>query len=512
MLQIEKNLKMNTKREIKKALVVGTGLGGLCTAMRLASQGYQVTILERNGQAGGRLNQIKKDGFTFDTGPSFFSMSYEFEEFARDCSIELPFDFVELDPLYTVNFKGDAKTYHLYKDPQKLAAQFADVEPDFAEKMERYLNECSKAFHDTVDIVIKQNFESLWHYLKSLMQVNPVHLPKLYRSFWQQVKRHFKSPEARRIISLVAFFLGRTPFDTSAIYTLLSYTEFRHDGYYNVKGGMYKIVEGLVKSLDEAGVRIVYNTNIIGYQSEASQVKALVDDRGNVWGADVFVVNGDAALFRGEVMKRSGYSMKKLSKMSWTMGYLTVYVGLDCKLPQVNHHNYYLGSNFEAYAGNIMRQPDTLEKPYYYVNVLSKHNDDCAPEGCESLFFVCPVPNLKFKPDWSDKDTIVQSILNDFSERIGQEIQPNIKTLTVYTPEDWRDRFNLHYGAGLGLSHSMRQIGALRPGNVDEQFPNLFYVGASTIPGAGLPMSVISSKLVSERVLKLKEGTQTPAD
>ena len=138
------------------------------------------------------------------------------------------------------------------------------------------------------------------------------------------------------------------------------------------------------------------------------------------------------------------------------------------------------------------------------MNVLSKHNPDCAPEGCESLFFVCPVPNLKYKPDWSDKEEIVKSIIADFSQRIKKDIAPEILSKTIFTPLDWKNNFNLYRGSGLGLSHSMKQIGALRPANFDEKFKNVFYVGASTIPGAGLPMAVISSELVCKRVINYK--------
>ena len=145
----------------KEVLVVGAGLGGLTTALRLAKKGYGVEIIEKNSQAGGRLNQIKKDGFTFDTGPSFFSMSYEFKEFAKDCGIELPFEFIELDPLYTVNFSDSPKTYTLYKDIDKLAAEFAEKEPDFKEKMLKYLGKSGALYNDTVDIVIKSNFDSV---------------------------------------------------------------------------------------------------------------------------------------------------------------------------------------------------------------------------------------------------------------------------------------------------------------------------------------------------------------
>jgi phytoene desaturase len=143
-----------------------------------------------------------------------------------------------------------------------------------------------------------------------------------------------------------------------------------------------------------------------------------------------------------------------------------------------------------------------LQKPYYYVNVLSKHNSDCAPEGCESLFFVCPVPNLYYKNNWDDRDEIVSSIISDFSKRIEKDILPEIISQTVYTPVEWRDKFNLIYGSGLGLSHTMKQIGAFRPANFDEKYKNVFYVGASTAPGAGLPMAIISSKLVTERIVK----------
>jgi phytoene desaturase len=324
----------------------------------------------------------------------------------------------------------------------------------------------------------------------------------LTRNFWQQVSRYFDSEIAREIVSLVAFFLGRTPFDTSAIYTLLSYTEFRHDGYFNVEGGMYKIVEGVVSELKKAGGEIIYNTEIVDFKKQNGKIVAFVDKENREWKADYYVANADAAVFRGKVLRRSKYSEVRLDKKEWTMGPLTIYLGINKKLPHVEHHNYYLGDNFREYANKVFQNPGTIQKPYYYVNVLSKSNPDCAPEGYESLFFVCPVPDLRFKPDWSDRDAIVDSIIQDFSKRIGTDIASSIVTKTIYTPIDWQDQFNLHRGSGLGLSHSMMQIGALRPKNFDEEFTNLFYVGASTVPGTGLPMGIISSKLAVERILK----------
>lgn len=315
----------------KNVLIVGTGLGGLATGLRLASKGQKVVFIEKNKQPGGRLNQLKKEGFTFDVGPSFFSMPYEFEELIEDCGLKMPFEFVELDPLYTVNFRGSDRKFTLYKDIDKLSAQFEDVEINFKEKFTRYLKKCESLYNDTVGIAIKQNFNGLLDYSLALARVNPKHLPVLTRTFWKQINSYFESKEARQIISLIAFFLGRTPFDTNAVYTLLSHIEFKNTGYYNVKGGMYTVVEKLVEELLKLGATFHYNTEILDYQAEGDHLKALIDQNGKSWHADRFVINADAALFRGTIFNREKFSEKKLSKMRWTMGYLTFYVGINKK-------------------------------------------------------------------------------------------------------------------------------------------------------------------------------------
>ncbi len=484
----------------KHVLIVGTGLGGLATGLRLIANGYQVTFVEKCAQPGGRLNQLQRDGFTFDLGPSFFSMPYEFEALIQECGLEMPFEFVELDPLYAVRFRGHEQVFYLYKDIDKMAAQFEGIETNFKEKFIRYLKKCKALFNDTIDLVIKKNYNGLIDYALTLNQVNKAHLPVLLRSFWGQVNLYFESDEARQIITLISFFLGSTPFATNGIYTLLSYIEFQHTGYYNVKGGMYTVVNRLVEALEQRGARFHYNTEIVNFEADGNKLQQLRDKNGNCWKADAFVINGDAAYFRGTIFQRKKYSESRLKKMEWTMGYLTFYIGVNKKLPQIEHHNYFLGNDYNHYARAIVKGLTAHEKPYYYVNVMSKHNLECAPEGCEALLFVCPVPNLMHKPHWNDKEEIIEGILEDFSQRIGYDIKPDIIFKTSYTPEDWRDQFHLFQGAGLGLSHAMMQIGGLRPANQDELFGNVCYVGASTVPGAGLPMAVISAKLAFERV------------
>jgi len=487
---------------MNKALIVGTGLGGLTTALRLAKLGYRVEMVEKYHQPGGRLNQLKKDGFTWDMAPTFFSMSYEFKEFVNSTGIEMPFEFVELDPLYAVNFANSDKVYLIYKNLEKLAKEFEAIEPDFEAKMTRYLAGAGKLFHDTENIIIKRNFNNLAHFFYHMARVPWGHAPKMLRSMWAEMERHFESHEVKVIFSLVAFFLGATPFDTPAVYSLLSYTEMVHDGYYNVRGGMYKIVEGLLKEFEKNNIKITYNTEIVDFVEEDGNLDHLVDQHGERWYADVFVINADAAAFRHQIFKRPAFSEVKLDSMKWTLAPFTMYVGVKGKIENLHHHNYFLGTNFEEYAGKIFKNSISLDKPYYYVNVNSRYNHECAPEGCESLFILCPVPDLRYKPDWSDRERLADNILTDISARTGYDLIGNLVSLTIMDPQDWEKTFNLYRGSGLGLAHDLNQIGGFRPKNFDEVFGNVFYVGASTVPGTGLPMTVISSRLVTERIRK----------
>jgi len=324
----------------------------------------------------------------------------------------------------------------------------------------------------------------------------------MIRSMWAEMERHFESHEVKVIFSLVAFFLGATPFDTPAVYSLLSYTEMVHDGYHNVKGGMYRIVEGLVEVLKKDNIKVTYNTEIVDFVDKNGKLDYLLDNNGKRWDADIFVINSDAAGFRSKIFKRPKFTEEKLDRMKWTLAPFTMYVGVNGKIDTLHHHNYFLGSNFKEYAGKIFKNSISLDKPYYYVNVSSRHNTSCAPEGKESLFILCPVPDLRFKPDWSEREELADNILTDISERIGYDVKGNLASLTIMDPTDWERDFNLYKGSGLGLAHDLNQIGGFRPKNFDEVFGNVFYVGASTTPGTGLPMTVISSRLVTERIQK----------
>ncbi|MBE0679687.1 MAG: phytoene desaturase [Bacteroidales bacterium] len=485
----------------RKALIVGTGLGGLATALRLSRRGYDVEMVEMYRQAGGRLNQLTSNGFTFDMAPTFFSMSYHFDEFVRDAGIEMPFRFVKIDPLYHVNFRGSDRQFIIYRDLDRLAEQFEATEPGFRDRMERFLASSGRLFVDIEKGVLSKNFRSLPDFIFQMTKLPVRHVPKVLRSVWGEMSRYFTSYEVRVIFSLVSFFLGATPFDTPAVYTLLSYTEMVHDGYHNVEGGMYRIVEGLVREAEKAGIRIHYNVTITGFESDGKRNRAFTDTTGKRWEADIFVVNADAAMFRGRVFQRKAFTDSKLDRMQWTLAPFTMYLGVKGRMENIHHHNYFLGErDYADYSNGIFRNKVSLEKPYYYVNANAIFNPQSAPEGCENLFILVPVPDLRFKPDWSDRDRIADAVISDLSARTGHNIEANLLTRVVLDPVDWQNMFGLYRGSGLGLGHKMTQVGGFRPSNKDEVFSNVWYTGASTVPGTGLPMVIISSKLTVQRI------------
>lgn len=458
-------------------------------------------MVEMYRQAGGRLNQLTSNGFTFDMAPTFFSMSYHFDEFVKDAGIEMPFRFVKIDPLYHVNFRGSDRRFIIYRDLDRLTEQFEATEPGFRDRMERFLASSGRLFYDIEKGVLSKNFSSLPDFIFQMTKLPVRHVPKVLRSVWGEMSRYFTSYEVRVIFSLVSFFLGATPFDTPAVYTLLSYTEMVHDGYHNVEGGMYRIVEGLVREAEKAGIRIHYNVNITGFESDGRRNRAFTDSAGKRWEADIFVVNADAAMFRGRVFQRRAFTDSKLDRMQWTLAPFTMYLGVKGRMENIHHHNYFLGErDYADYSNGIFRNKVSLEKPYYYVNANAIFNPQSAPEGCENLFILVPVPDLRFKPDWSDRERIADAVISDLSVRTGHNIEANLLTRVVLDPVDWQNMFGLYRGSGLGLGHKMTQVGGFRPSNKDEILSNVWYTGASTVPGTGLPMVIISSKLTVQRI------------
>ncbi|NNG26413.1 MAG: NAD(P)-binding protein, partial [Ignavibacteriaceae bacterium] len=338
---------------MNKVIIIGSGLGGLSTALRLSNKGYDITILEKHSTPGGRLNIVEQDGFRFDMGPSFMSMTYEFNDLFKSAGVENPLQMRELDPIYQVFMEGRERPFRIFKDLNKLEKEFEGIEDNLAKKVEKYLNKGGEFFHDTEEQVVKSNYKNKLDYFLILAKVPKKHLPYLYKSMWDELEKTFDSDEVKVIFSLVAFFLGSTPFQTPSIYSLLNYTELKNNGYWSVNNGMYSIVREIVKILEDRNVKFVYNTEIVGVGNNNGKVAQMIDQNGKAWKADIFVSNSDAASFRGKVLRREKFTADKLDAMHWTLAPFTIYLGIKGKVKNLLHHNYFLGTNFKDYADNI---------------------------------------------------------------------------------------------------------------------------------------------------------------
>ncbi|MCS7074571.1 MAG: FAD-dependent oxidoreductase, partial [Bacteroidia bacterium] len=266
--------------------IVGAGLGGLATALRLSSLGYRVRILEKYHLPGGRLNLLEDSGFRFDMGPSFFSMSYEFDELFRFCGEKNPLQIQRLNPIYQVFFRGRKDPFRIYTDIERLEKEFS-FEKDFRKKFEQYLAQAKEFFHDTENVIVKQNFDSLLQYFANFFKVPLKHTPYLFKTMWANLESLFEHEETKVIFSLVAFFLGSTPFETPAVYSLLNYTELKHDGYWSVRGGMYSIVEAIVALLRKRQVEFIYQTEIVQVKHQGKKVISVLDKNGKEWTSDI---------------------------------------------------------------------------------------------------------------------------------------------------------------------------------------------------------------------------------
>jgi len=486
----------------KKAVIIGAGYGGLATALRLSTLGCEVEIIEKNERAGGRMNIIEADGFRFDLGPSFMSMTYELEELFKFANEKIPVKLLELNPLYQVFFEGNKKPFRIFKDLSKLKEEFSEIEPDIDIKTEKLLKKAGQFFHDVEYKIVKRNFENKIEYLLELTKVPKKYIPALIKNVWNEISNTFDSYEARVIFSLVAFFLGSTPFKTPAIYTLLNYTEMRHNGYWAIEGGMYKLVEETVKILEKRNVKFHYNSEIIRVQTKNDKIEYVEDSNGKKYYSDIFISNHDAADFRGRFLNRKKFSEQKLDKMQWTLAPFTMYLGIKGRINNLELHNYFLGNNFRGYADKIFVSSIAPQKPYYYVNAIARIDPFAAPAGCENIFILMPAPTLIYKPDYSDKEIIAKNLIEDLSKRLDLDLENKIIYKKILAPDDWAKKLNLYKGSGLGLSHGIFQVGAFRPSNKDEKLKNLYYVGASTTPGTGIPMVIISSRLTTERIIK----------
>jgi phytoene desaturase len=492
------------KSTSQTALVIGAGIGGIATAARLARNGYQVTVLEKEATPGGRTNQIVRDGHRFDIGPTLFLMPEIWEETFAALG-ETMSDHLELkriDPTYKVHFE-DGLQLKLTSDIGTMQAQLEKVEKTAFVGFLNYIAEGSRHYKMSLEKFVGRNFYSLFDYF-SLRNLPLLFQLKALQKHFANVSRFFQDDRLKAAFTFQNMYLGLSPYDAPATYSLLQYTELAEGVWYPI-GGMYAGIQALVKIAEGLGVKFIYNAPVKKMVEERGMIRSAVTTDGREFTADIFVGNADLPYIYKELLPESAEA-KKLDSKLYTCSTIMFYWGVDKPYPQIAHHNVFLGGDYKASFDQIFNDHTLPDVPSFYVHAPARTDPAAAPDGQETLYVLVPVGHLEARAE-QDWDALIERARETVFTRLARELgaedlRDHIKFEIVYHPKVWQERFNLEKGAAFGLSHNFSQVGYLRPQNRHKKFKNLYFTGASTHPGTGLPIVLLSARLTTERILK----------
>ena len=486
------------------ALVIGAGIGGIATAARLAKNGYDVTVLEKESTPGGRCNQILRDGHRFDIGPTLFLMPEIWEEtfaaFGERMSDHL--DLKRIDPTYKIHF-DDGLQLELTSNLGAMQTQLEAVEKTAFTGFLHYIAEGSKHYKMSVEKFVGRNFYNIFEYL-SLGNLPLLFQLKALKKHYANTSRFFQDERLKAAFTFQNMYLGLSPYDAPATYSLLQYTELAEGVWYPV-GGMYACIQALVKIAEKLGVQFMYNAPVKKLKVEGAKVTGAVLQDGREFATDIFVGNADLPYIYKELLPEN-HETKKLENKLYTCSTIMFYWGVDKEYSQIAHHNVFLGGDYKASFDQIFHDHTLPEMPSFYVHAPTRTDKAAAPQGQDTLYVLIPVGHLDARAE-QDWDALITRARETVLRRLAKEkgvtdLKEHIKFEIAYSPRVWKDRFNLEKGAAFGLSHNFWQVGYLRPQNRHKQYKNLYFTGASTHPGTGLPIVLLSARLTTERILK----------
>ncbi len=486
----------------KTALMIGAGIGGIAAAGRLARRGFQVTVVEKNAQPGGRCNQILRDGHRFDIGPTLFLMPEVFAETYAALGERMSdhLNLARIDPTYTIRF-SDGLSLHLTADLLKMQPQLDAVEKNAFDGFLRYIAEGNQHYHVSLEKFVGRNFYNIFQYF------HPSNLPLLFQlkaltHHYDNIGSYFHDPRLKAAFTFQNMYLGLSPYDAPATYSLLQYTELAGGVWYPM-GGMYRVIQSLAAIAEKLGVRFLYNSPVKRLIISGDQVTGLETEDGRRLTADLFVGNADLPYIYRDLLPDAAEA-RKLENKKYTCSTIMFYWGVDKAYPQLGHHNVFLSNNYKASFENIFKDHSLPAEPSFYVHAPARTDPGAAPDGQDTLYILVPVGHLdENQPqDWPALvNRARQAVFERLASQIGvSDLRQHIKFEIVYSPLDWQEQFNLVKGAAFGLSHNFSQGGYLRPHNRHPRYKNLYFAGASTHPGTGLPIVLLSAKLTTERI------------
>ena len=481
----------------QNALVVGAGIGGLSAAIRLRLQGRTVTVIERLPHVGGRANTWEAEGFAFDTGPTLLLMiDYLRAVFeAAGKRMEDYLDLVQLDPNYRVHF-ADGSHLSLSSRLNGLLEEVERLEPGSGSSLLRYLADTGDMYHIGMSDFVDRNFLTPTAFF-SLNNLALLWKARVAQKLYPMVSKYFKDERLRRAFSFQSMYLGLSPFDSPAIYALLPYTEMA-GGLYFPKGGMHAIPRALQRLAEDLGVVFRLDTEVATVAQAGGRATGVTLADGSTVAADLVVVNADLPHAYKRFLDQPAPGDQKFK---YTCGAFLMFLGAKKKFPTILHHNLIVPKDLKACMDDIFKHKRVPADPAYYICNPSKTDPSLAPEDGENIYILVPVPHEVEGTDWAVEGPKLRDKMYQKLEAFGlRGLRDSVVCEKIMTPREFTLDLRCEKGAAFGLSHDMDQVGWLRPHNRHASIDNLYFVGASTHPGTGVPMVLISGKLVAERV------------
>jgi len=484
-----------------RAVVIGSGFGGLAAGVRLAARGYHVTVLEKLDRPGGRAYVYEQDGFTFDAGPTIVTAPFVFEELWTLCGRRMAddVDLRPLSPFYRIRF-ADGTHFDYSGDDAAMKAEIARFNPDDIPGYDAFLKASAKLYEIGFDKLLTVSFESV---NKMLATVPDLLTAQFYRSVYSLVSKYIRDPRLRMVFSFHPLLIGGNPFTATAVYALIGQLERRH-GVHFASGGTGSLVRGLVGLIEGQGGEVRLNSAVRRIRVDRGRAVGVELDSGEQIDAAVVVSNADAAAtyryLLGHV-KRRRWSERRLDRARYSMSLFVWYFGTNRRYDDVPHHTILLGPRYRGLLDDIFERKHLAEDFSLYLHRPTASDDSLAPPGCDAFYVLSPVPNLDGETDWQ---TAAEPYRARIERYLAGSVLPglpdHIVTSRLLTPLDFRDRLWSVKGAAFSLEPVLTQTAWFRPHNRSEEVDGLYLVGAGTHPGAGMPGVISSAKVLDEIV------------
>jgi phytoene desaturase len=486
----------------KTVIIIGAGIGGITAAIHLAKHGWQVTVVEKNDHPGGRCDRISREGHQFDTGPTLLVMPllYEHEFVALGSSMWEQLDLQRIDPTYHLVF-DDGSQLALTSDMKSMHEQLERMEPGSFHGFLRYMDEGHRHYHLSIEKLVKPEFRSPSDFFKMS------HLPLLYQvkplvKHYANLSNYFDDPRLKAAFSFQDVYMGLSPFEAPATFSMMPYSELAHGVWYP-RGGMYQLIEALMSLARKAGVDFRFNSAVEQIVVNGNRASGVILADSTRLDADAILANADLPYVYQDLLPQDG-QVKKLASKRFSCSVISFFWGVDKTCETLGPHTLFLADDYRANFESIIQDLDLPTNPSLYIHAPARLDPAMAPDGQDTLIAIVPVGHMSENGD-QDWGLIRDQARRKVFQRLGNyginDLEGHIKFEINFTPLSWRKRYNLVKGSTHGLCHNLSQLAYFRPDNRHRDFHNLYFVGASTRPGTGMPTVMVSGRQSAQRIM-----------